>query len=122
MLFFPLESVLFLVQVPALWAVFSKGSSEALRSPQASYNLTGVGLSPANATTRKRIQTALRKALGSGVNATLLEVGTQGAAPTDSSSAAADASSADASSADAAPAASPDASIAGVHFHFCVAF
>ncbi|KAK9918583.1 hypothetical protein WJX75_005145 [Coccomyxa subellipsoidea] len=80
---------------------------------QASYNLTGVGLAPANATTRKRIQTALRKTLGSGVNATLLEVGTQGAAPTDSSSAAADASSADASSADAAPAASPDASIAG---------
>lgn len=89
--------------------------------PQASYNLTGVGLAPVNATTRKRIQTALRKTLGNGVNATLLEVGSAGSPPADSSSSA-DSSSTDATSVDAAPAASPDATIAGMasflHFVF----
>ena len=41
---------------------------------QAAYNLTGADLSPNNSTTRKRIQTALQKALGANVNATLLTV------------------------------------------------
>ncbi|BDA46682.1 probable MDIS1-interacting receptor like kinase 2 at N-terminal half [Coccomyxa sp. Obi] len=70
---------------------------------QASYNLTGAGLDPTSATTRKRIQTALRKTLGSGVNATLLDVSGQG-------SSSADAKSADATSADAT---TPDATLAG---------
>ncbi|CAL8471298.1 g10840 [Coccomyxa elongata] len=69
---------------------------------QASYNLTGTGLDPTSATTRKRIQTALRKTLGNGVNATLLDVSGPG-------SSSADATAADATSADVAP----DATIAG---------
>lgn len=78
--------------------------TEVLAAPlQASYNLTGTGLDPTNATTRKRIQTALRKTLGNGVNATLLDVSGQG-------SSSADVTSADATSADAA---TPDATIAG---------
>ena len=41
---------------------------------QATYNLTGADLSPSNTTTQRRIVTALRKALGPDVNATLLSV------------------------------------------------
>ncbi len=78
--------------------------AEALApSLQASYNLTGTGLDPTNSTMRKRIQTALRKTLGSAVNATLLDVSGPG-------SSSADATSADATSADAV---TPDATIAG---------
>ena len=47
---------------------------------QASYNLTGAYLSPTNSTLTKRIQTALQKALGTNVNATLLRVTTAGGA------------------------------------------
>ena len=71
---------------------------------QAAYNITGADLVPSSATTRKRIATALRKALGKDVNATLLDV----TAPPAAAAAADDSSSAT----PGAPAAAPDATSA----------
>lgn len=78
---------------------------------QAAYNLTGANLSPTNMTLTRRIQSAMQKALGTNVNATLLRVAAAGGAA-DSSPSPSDAltgpslTPADGSTAGAHPAAS----------------
>jgi hypothetical protein len=92
---------------------------------QVSYNVTGYDLAPNNVTTRKRVTTALRKALGKSVNATLLGLaGSAAGEGTPDATPAPDATTGDGGSAgapeSAAPAAAPDSGRAGKESSQCL--